>query len=1313
MLLLRSLLGLVPKISPKPSIPNFTKSVGEEYPHARMGANRCWQAVGPARQMFEALASKIAKTLSDWEWPDDDFIAWSMFMIGPSEETAVPTLIVHGENAAARKSVCKLIQSSGILQHHNVRLDDRRLAPDFNRVDPLQFMSGSTNLATFESVQALPGSSILIKRDDGIVSKATVGIILQHERRLFVTTVAHAFPPLPKPGQKGVSFTITSGVGVSLGNPVIFRDIDYALLEVQVDGSTASICHVPSLDHVLSRICSKPHDAKISGRLNSDQMCGSLSGTPTFIRLPGTKGFNEVWTFHSTSPLEEGDCGSMLVGSADGQIYGHVVVGSHSSHYAYILPAKQLLQAALQQFQMSHEPFGGNQSVYSSIQGFSTWNLLDTSCARKPVATPLSGGEISYWGYLKARTSELRTLIILAILSLLYLLVFLSLPLSLVKLKLLSSSAADPTYHLTIGNCSFDMLDHQTTQSWGIPLCVNETYSICLSPSTIINSAFVIESEAAENLSPNHMSTGKEDSTSPPAWTLPLIISPGSQNYTIPVYLADNKIHRYKESLGSQQSIFESRRGGLAVGHRATASHLGLTHHSGFLETLKRAGNITTRRFGLDVGNQLAPRPGTLILGGWDEICSTQAKARAQFNINLPDTTSIRLQNASRVCQLPIRIGVSHFHARSKLKSLEILHDSLACIEPYANLFRLPPDDLDMVRRFFASQETGFLSSANAPWSNQKPCQGNSTRLSEGLLIPGDFEDPTSLSNLSLDFTFITGSGTNWRVSIPGPSLIRPLVCVSADGSTTTNPMFKELAIHEKSSDTGNVILGQAFLSLLYLSVDYDKGEFSLTPIKSADVDITTGGLDTSANSILPTWSLLISWVILFFWGCWFWVVFIRTNHFTTLLDWLGSPQTALTKALWHSTLEGSKDPRPLCVIIPPPPAELDMWMLNHDGIILVDSFFGIGRAKFKTGHFVTCSLRNATLHRIPPNGDSPRPVDPDKHVSDQNIPPDQFNRLPRPVSLYGFWIPGGLVACSVSFSFSFMVEAFINKTGIPVTYLALNMLFAWLPLLISLELARPGYLSKGFDIEWTLYSVLYSTIRMGSSSRPAMFEPKRKERPVMRFSAGLLSASFVTLCILAAAITGVPSLSRSASGRLFWGLGLLIYDLLGTAAWLILMSGKSGRGLNNLAATFKLIAILTLVIIMFMEVLSAQFLLTTSQQAAMSFPSETWDSPFGNDTHGYFRSWCSSLSTNRSFPFGNDTLHGYFESWCLSRSSNRPPGSERTIHSSYFFLDLWQDNYRELAIGIFMVVQLNIFLVLWLYRHTRWMFCFSSILRA
>lgn len=86
-------------------------------------------------------------------------------------------------------------------------------------------------------------------------------------------------------------------------------------------------------------------------------------------------------------------------------------------------------------------------------------------------------------------------------------------------------------------------------------------------------------------------------------------------------------------------------------GQQSTASHFGLASDSTILRTLKDAGIIDARSFGLNVGSQsfLFPRSGSLVLGGWDSSSVTSSSF-----IEFPIKSDSKLQD--RYCPLQVQI---------------------------------------------------------------------------------------------------------------------------------------------------------------------------------------------------------------------------------------------------------------------------------------------------------------------------------------------------------------------------------------------------------------------------------------------------------------------------------------------------------------------------------------------------------------------------------------------------------------------------------------------------------------------------------
>jgi hypothetical protein len=71
---------------------------------------------------------------------------------------------------------------------------------------------------------------------------------------------------------------------------------------------------------------------------------GRLSATPTYLRLPHSKNFQKVYTVRLDGTIVEGDCGSLVIHSENGDLYGHIIAGSSGTGTVYIIPANQVFE---------------------------------------------------------------------------------------------------------------------------------------------------------------------------------------------------------------------------------------------------------------------------------------------------------------------------------------------------------------------------------------------------------------------------------------------------------------------------------------------------------------------------------------------------------------------------------------------------------------------------------------------------------------------------------------------------------------------------------------------------------------------------------------------------------------------------------------------------------------------------------------------------------------------------------------------------------------------------------------------------------
>jgi hypothetical protein len=119
----------------------------------------------------------------------------------------------------------------------------------------------------------------------------------------------------------------------------------------------------------------------------------------------------------------------------------------------------------------------------------------------------------------------------------------------------------------------------------------------------------------------------------------------------------------------------------ITQGQQHTTSHIGLAEDSILLQSLKDAGSIGAKSWGLNVGSQsyLFPRDGSLVLGGYD-----QASVDGPFfsyNIAHPNMLN------RRPCPLQIMVTqmtlkVQNANLTSEKDYIDVSNKLQVCIEP-------------------------------------------------------------------------------------------------------------------------------------------------------------------------------------------------------------------------------------------------------------------------------------------------------------------------------------------------------------------------------------------------------------------------------------------------------------------------------------------------------------------------------------------------------------------------------------------------------------------------------------------------------
>jgi len=186
-----------------------------------MGSEHCWEATGAVREMFKNLSKEILGQLGGPSEPGDPIVAWSIYMIGKTKATSVPTLLFICSQRAARRFIKAQIEESGILDKYpTIQVGDCSKPPDFGKVtsleslqdgkgDQIKMLAGSegdrgesllgnedTNLDVFiYPTHRLSGCRIF----ETSMRTATAGASFQMDGRYFITTVNHVFTPQDNP----------------------------------------------------------------------------------------------------------------------------------------------------------------------------------------------------------------------------------------------------------------------------------------------------------------------------------------------------------------------------------------------------------------------------------------------------------------------------------------------------------------------------------------------------------------------------------------------------------------------------------------------------------------------------------------------------------------------------------------------------------------------------------------------------------------------------------------------------------------------------------------------------------------------------------------------------------------------------------------------------------------------------------------------------------------------------------------------------------------------------------------------------------
>ncbi|CAG8683403.1 12207_t:CDS:2, partial [Acaulospora colombiana] len=384
--------------------------------------------------------------------------------------------------------------------------------------------------------------------------------------------------------------------------------------------------------------------------------------------------------------------------------------------------------------------------------------------------------------------------------------------------------------------------------SWGLQVTLGSTapgslpQEMCLMTSTFTNNTFIPTVKACSTDNTTQFATcatrrgGLFDSSGSSltaissASDLPpdvnwAAIDPGNsvtEKGTIPLQLPSE--------ISLPQFPFKTIEGG----QNHNTGHLGLGRSSPLLQQLSDEKGIVAG-FGLDAGSQSQspPRDGHLILGGYD---------RQKVGSSVKDYNVTHSQTSGRICSLQVTItelvlqrpGLEDTVLISRGQQME------ACIEPYDTLFRFPQTTLNAF-----AEATNFVNGS-------LPDPSQFYIVEPGLTYPSSPAFNGSLK-ITLDYDFV--------VEIPTEELAHPLRGISPTGERVTMSNTTELNIFRQVALLDTAVLGKAFLSRVYLMVQYrstgavfrlaksNQGELPIYPV-AFDPDCTNSKRKLSKGAI-------------------------------------------------------------------------------------------------------------------------------------------------------------------------------------------------------------------------------------------------------------------------------------------------------------------------------------------------------------------------------------------------------------------------------------------------------------------------------
>jgi hypothetical protein len=120
-------------------------------------------------------------------------------------------------------------------------------------------------------------------------------------------------------------------------------DQDWAIIEIINERAISFLQDEAAHQHADTHIIPEDKNTSVACHTSKGPILGHLLESPTFMRLPGSLKFQEVYNVEFSISLDWGDCGSGVFDTATGHLYGHVIASSESRRLGYVMAARYVL----------------------------------------------------------------------------------------------------------------------------------------------------------------------------------------------------------------------------------------------------------------------------------------------------------------------------------------------------------------------------------------------------------------------------------------------------------------------------------------------------------------------------------------------------------------------------------------------------------------------------------------------------------------------------------------------------------------------------------------------------------------------------------------------------------------------------------------------------------------------------------------------------------------------------------------------------------------------------------------------------------